>query len=103
MLSVLSSYMHSHMNRPRNNCFLCWIQSSSPVQRRGHLPQKHMGQPGFDEMGSDGRWDLWRGLPALRSNYGCGGISKQQKGEAAHIFSLFFNVGMNIQQKTENF
>lgn len=59
-----------------------------------------MGQPGFDEMGGDGRWDLWRGLPALRSNYGCGGICEREKGGAAHNLT----VGMNIQRSvtTEN-
>lgn len=61
-----------------------------------------MGQPGFDEMGGDGRWDLWRGLLELGSNYGCGGICKQEEGDAAHIFSLFFTVGINMTVKTEN-
>lgn len=63
-----------------------------------------MGQPGFDEMGGDDCWDLWRSVPELRSNYGCGGICKQEEGNAAHILPLFFNVGMNMQQsvKTEN-
>lgn len=60
-----------------------------------------MGQPGFDEMGGDAHWDLWRGLLALRSNYG---ICKQEEGDAAPIFSGFLNVDMIMQRsvKTEN-
>lgn len=70
------------------------LRLMSGAQRGGHLPQEHMGQPGFDEMRGDGCWDLWRGPLELRSNYGCGGLGKQ--GDSAHIFPQFFNIDLNM-------
>lgn len=73
------------------------INSALPsgAQRRGHLPQEHMGQPGFDEMGGDGRWAPRRGLLELRSNQRSGCICKQEEADAATLTAL--NVDMNTR------
>lgn len=54
-----------------------------------------MGQPGFDEMGGDGRWDPWRGLLELRSIQSSECICKQEEADAATPTVL--NVDMNTR------